>query len=147
MPHNQPTKNQPIGTAIIVQNKNGEILLGKRINSFGEGFYGIPGGRVERGEKLASCADRELKEETGLKSKEFRYLCVVKEWQESKNQDFIHFIFLCNDFDGTPVLLEPEKCESWNWYDLNNLPENILPGHLVGIEVLKSGDKVSLRDI
>ena len=138
--------HQPIGTAIIVVNKDNQILLGKRKNAFRAGLYGLPGGRIEIGEKLQSGATRELKEETDLNSKKIEYLCTVKEWQKNENQDFIHFIFLCNDWSGKPKLLEPDKCEKWEWFDLENLPDNILPGHLAGINALKNGEGWNLVD-
>ncbi len=138
---------QPIGTAIIIINQNQQILLGKRLNSFKAGSYGLPGGRIELGEKLLNCAKRELREETGLESKSLKYLAVIEEWQKEKNHNFVHFIYVCSDWSGKLQLLEPNKCESWKWFDLNKLPKNILQGHLAGIEILKNKNECSLQDI
>ena len=129
---------QQIGTAVIVVNDENKILLGKRKNSSKAGCYGLPGGRLEKKEKLIACAVRELKEETNLDSKDISYLCVVKEWQADENHDFVHFIYVCREWTGKLELLEPDKCEAWQWFELDNLPENVLPGHLAGINELKS---------
>lgn len=41
-------------------------LLGKRLNSHGEGTWAFPGGKVEVGESFLSTAIRETLEETGI---------------------------------------------------------------------------------
>ncbi|MEN8253492.1 MAG: NUDIX domain-containing protein [Patescibacteria group bacterium] len=132
-----------IGCAVIVKNKKNQVLLGKRKNAYRSGLYGLPGGRIDRDEKIVSASERELLEETNLKAKKLKYVGVVKEWQDSYN--FIHFIYECFDWDGDVNLMEPEKCEAWEWFDLDDLPKDILPGHLKALELLK--DSKLMMDI
>ena len=123
-----------IGVCIIVLGKDKkQVLLGKRLNSFRAGMYGAPGGRLELKESLEECCKRELAEETSIKSKNLKYVGVVRELQETLN--FIHFVFCCDEFEGIPNTVEPDKCEGWEWYDINNLPANLLPGHKAGIDI------------
>lgn len=136
---------QPIGVCIVVFNKDNHILLGKRLNSYKSGSYGLPGGRVEIKEKLIDAVHRELAEETGLKTHSLEYVGVVRELQEGYN--FIHFIFTCRDYKGEPKALEPTKCESWDWYLPNTLPQDILPGHMAGIEMLVNPSESKIRDL
>jgi hypothetical protein len=35
--------------------------------------------------------------------------------------------------------MEPEKCEGWEWYDLNNLPEPLFGCEPVYLEAYKTG--------
>lgn len=42
---------------------------------------------------------------------------------------FVHVSFLAKDVQGEPTLMEPEKCEVWQWFDLNNLPNNVFNSH------------------
>ena len=49
----------------FVENKNGEVLL-----IFRRGKWDLPKGKLDPGEDLATCALREVKEETGLKTVE-----------------------------------------------------------------------------
>ncbi|HEY3677290.1 MAG TPA: NUDIX hydrolase [Bradyrhizobium sp.] len=47
--------------------RNGKVLLVRRAKSPANGFYSLPGGRVEFGETLHTALHREVDEETGLK--------------------------------------------------------------------------------
>lgn len=124
---------QPIGACIILLDKTkSKVLLGKRKNSYKVGFYGLPGGRLELGEELKACAKREVWEETNLRLNNIDYVSVVREAQEEK--DFIHFVFASNNYQGELINKEPDKCEGWEWYPLDKLPENILLGHKLAIE-------------
>ncbi len=129
-----------IGCVVIVRNNKGQVLLGKRKNAYGSGLYGLPGGRINRDEKAVVASKRELFEETGLKAIELNYTGVVKEWQDSYN--FIHFIYECSDWDGDVQLMEPEKCEGWEWFDLDKLPKDILLGHLQGLRLLENDERI-----
>ena len=58
--------NRPkIGFGVIVI-KDNKVLLGKRKNAHGEGFWCFPGGHLEFNEEIGDCAVREVKEETGI---------------------------------------------------------------------------------
>lgn len=55
-----------VGVAAAVFNEAGEVLLVKRGRPPGAGTWGIPGGRLELGERLAEGARREVREECGV---------------------------------------------------------------------------------
>jgi len=110
---------------VIVVDSDNNILLGERLNSYKSGFYGFPGGRLESKEALTECAKRELFEETGLRANTLKYLGVIRTKQDGDN--FIHFAFLCDGYEGKPELREPNKCFGWNFYPQNNLPLKFCP--------------------
>ena len=140
--------NEPqlIGTCILVLNSDKtKVLLGKRKNSYKADWFGLPGGRVEVGENVNLSANRELTEETSLKAKKIKYLGAIKEFQGKK--DFVHFAFVCEEYKGEPTCTEPDKCEGWEFYSLEGLPQHILPGHLGAIEMFLKNDKERLISI
>ena len=58
-------RNPAPGVVVVIE-KDGFVLLGKRKGGFGEGKWGLPQGYIEFNESFLSAAIREVKEETGL---------------------------------------------------------------------------------
>ncbi len=114
--------------------KDNKILLGKRKNSYREGFFGAPGGRMEITEKTIDALKRELLEGINIHISSQSFVGIVRENQG--DYSFIHIGFLVSEFEGDIKNNEPEKCESWEWYDLDKLPSDILPGHKALIEMI-----------
>ncbi len=128
------TSAQPIGACALLLNPQGQVLVGKRKNSYKAGFYGVPGGRIELNEPITTAITREIAEETGITGVSLEYLGVVRENQAS--YDFIHFIFIARAVTQTPQLCEPDKCEGWEWIDPTSSDYALLPGHQAAIELL-----------
>lgn len=101
--------------------KDSKILLGKRKSPFGKGFYSLPGGHLEFCEHLKECAKREAEEETGL--------IIDHIWNCGYTEDIIdgkHYLtmyFTAGSHTGTLENKEPEKCEGWEWYAADALPD------------------------
>ncbi len=115
-------KHPRIGVACIVQ-REGKVLIGKRKGSHAAGFWGFPGGHLEFGESVETCAKRELIEETGLLPQSLRLGPWVENVMEEGQKHYITIFVFVDQFDGKPELLEPDKCESWEWFAWDNLPE------------------------
>lgn len=129
---------QPIGTCAIITNSQNQVLLGKRKNSYKAGMYGLPGGRIELNEPIATATAREVEEETGIKDLSFTFVGVVRENQGT--YDFIHFVFSAQISNQLPMLCEPDKCEGWEWIDIASDLNQVLPGHKAGIEMYKNNN-------
>lgn len=119
---------------IIIQNE--EILLIDRQRN-GRCHYVVPGGGVEAGESLAQAARREAAEELSL-AVELGPLLYTRLWDNGRFQQ-MEYAFLVNDYDGQPVLDDPEikaKESPDNLYTLCWLPlaklnsQPIYPGPL-----------------
>lgn len=109
-----------VGLGVLVY-KDGKLLLGKRKGSHGQGEYASPGGSMEFGESIEEAAKREVLEETGLQIDNIQFLFVAN----LKNYSGKHFLHIQLKSDwtvGEPQVLEPDKCEGWDWYDPKNLP-------------------------
>lgn len=113
------------GVAVFVFNDKGEVLLGKRKGSHGAGTYSLPGGHIDFGESVHFTVVREVFEETGLQ------VCITNDvgWsqaffeKEQKHYITILFVVRIKGVATEPVLKEPDKCEGWQWYATNKLPE------------------------
>ena len=61
---NPPSRPQLAVSGAIF--RDGKVLLVRRARSPGQGFYSLPGGRVEFGESLHAALHREVDEETEI---------------------------------------------------------------------------------
>ena len=130
-------KEKPSVAVSVFVIREGKILLGKRKGKVGDGFWGLPGGKLELYESLVSCAKRELEEETGLVANKMTFLHVINDTRLKEDRShWVHFEFLAENFTGEPELKEPEKCYEWKWFEIKKLPENIFIGHRRSIPTL-----------
>jgi 8-oxo-dGTP diphosphatase len=56
----------PVPGVVVLIEKEGNVLLGKRRGGYGAGKWGLPQGYIEFDEDFLTAARREVKEETGL---------------------------------------------------------------------------------
>lgn len=131
-------ENRPkvgIGVVIIKDNK---ILLGKRKNAHGEGSWCYPGGHLEFGESWEECSRREVWEEVGIKIKKLRFGTITNDIFENEQKHYITICMIADFESGEVQLMEPDKCEKWEWFDWDNLPS---PLFLPTINQLQEGFK------
>lgn len=119
-------KHPRVGVGVLVL-QNNKILLGKRKNSHGDGLWAPPGGHLEFGEDVETCAKRELEEEAGLVATKVRRGTWVNNFFHTENKHYITLLMFVDAFDGKPELKEPDKCEGWEWFSMNALPEKLFP--------------------
>ncbi len=116
------TDKPKVGVGVIII-KKGKILLGKRKNAHGEGNWCFPGGHLEYGESWEECAIRETLEETGSKIDNIRFGAVTNDIFKKDHKHYIT-IFMLSDFaSGKVKVMEPNKCEQWEWFDWGQLPQ------------------------
>ncbi|HJD62061.1 MAG TPA: NUDIX hydrolase [Rickettsia endosymbiont of Degeeriella rufa] len=115
-----------VGIGIILFNSKNEILLGKRISSHGESTYGNPGGYLEFGETFEECIIREVLEETNLIIKDPKFLAVTNDVFEKEQKHYILISLKAHCLNEHALQnLEPHKVESWQWFVLDKLPDNL----------------------
>jgi 8-oxo-dGTP diphosphatase len=127
------SSNTVVGVGVVIVNGSNKVLLGLRKGSHRAGTWGFPGGHLDFGEMVSDCSVRETLEETGLN------VVVVDsqfDWNERISSDKGHYITMYTRAelagDDTPILMEPDKCETWQWFSLEEV-ENL---------TLMEGDKM-----
>ncbi len=121
-------RNLNCTSAIIV--RDGKILLGERKKKSGTGhdssFWYTPGGRCEGNETPEQTVLREIKEEIGITDAQIvtKLLECRGVFEDKHGRDILH-VFLVT-ITGEPKLMEPEKFLGWQWFGLEELPENLI---------------------
>ncbi|KAI9935108.1 hypothetical protein ASPWEDRAFT_44701 [Aspergillus wentii DTO 134E9] len=115
-----------VGVAALVHNQKGQFLLGKRKGSHGAGTWGFPGGHLEYGESFEDCAVRETLEETGVAIHGAHYLTATNNVTLARNKHFVTIFVGCDPVDDNtqPKVIEPEKCEKWEWVSWEEIVSN-----------------------
>jgi 8-oxo-dGTP diphosphatase len=139
MPDEKPKPR--VGIGVLIQNEKGEVLLGERAGSHGEGEWSFPGGHLDFGETIFETAKRETKEETGLDVSEFELISVADELRYIKtdNKHYLNIGIKAQYAGGEPKVCEPDKCRGWQWFSLDNLPEKLFEGTQLAIRNYQAG--------
>ena len=132
---NKPKVGVGIGVMIF---KNGRVLLGKRKGSHGAGEWAPPGGHFEYGESLEESARREVREETGLEIESINFLSLYNQ-KDYMPKHVINIGLTAKWKSEEAKVLEPEKCEKWQWYDIDNLPQPLFATVKNYVEAIKTG--------
>ncbi|CAG8885844.1 unnamed protein product [Penicillium egyptiacum] len=82
-----------VGVSVFVRNNGGKFVLGKRLGSTGAGTWALPGGHLEFGESLETCAAREVLEETGLVVQDLQFLTVVNSVMHTEGRHYAVVFF------------------------------------------------------
>ncbi len=122
MESKRPQVGVGVGVAVI---KEGRVLLGKRKNAHGDGTWAFPGGHLEYQECWEDCAIRETLEETGLRIKNVRYGTVTNDIFQEEQKHYVTIVMLADYDFGDVNLMEPDKCERWEWFEWDRLPQSI----------------------
>ena len=94
-------------------------------------------GHLEHLESIEKCAHRETLEEAGIEIENLRLLCVVN-FTDHAPQHYVDIGFVADWKSGEPTVCEPHKCESWDWYDLDDLPSPLFGVEYKYIEAYKT---------
>ena len=110
--------------------KENKVLLLRRFNTgYEDGKYSMIAGHVDPGESFSKCMIREAEEEAGIvvKSEDLEFAHLVHRISKKFDEDRVDVFFVAEKWEGELVNKECHKCDDLSWFDLDDLPENILP--------------------
>jgi 8-oxo-dGTP diphosphatase len=116
---NQNIDNIPhkiIGVAVI-WNDQKQVLIDRRLPK-GDmpGLWEFPGGKLEAGETIEDCIQREIKEELGIEIEVGKHLVTID--HTYSNLRVTLTVHHCRHLAGIPQTIE---CEAVEWVDLEEL--------------------------
>jgi len=114
-----------VGVAIIVE-KDGKVLMLKRIGSHGENTWGFPGGKLEMFESIENCAIRELKEETNLDIVKLSFDRITNDLFIDNNLHFVTIFMkgVVESYENIKIM-EKNKCNGIGWFSWDKLPNKL----------------------
>lgn len=106
-----------VGVGVFILNDKGEFVFGRRKGSHGAGSWALPGGHLEHNEDFEECTRREILEETGIELTDIKYLTATNSTRIDGTKHYITIFMTARPVDKNvqPQLLEPNKCEGWEW--------------------------------
>jgi len=130
------SKNLPLrlGVGVVLLNSNNKVFVGKRIDN-PVNFWQMPQGGVNDNENLLYAANRELKEETGVKSTklikeidnwltyELPKNLLGKIWKgkyRGQKQKWFIMRFVGNE-EEINIKTKNAEFKEWKWIDINQL--------------------------
>lgn len=120
----EPT-NVVVGVGVLITNKHGQILMGKRSSKHAP-YWSIFGGHVDPGESFENCAIREIKEEIGIDIQAPTVFGISNNLQ-TYQQEGKHTVSICMHVeysgDVEPRIMEADKCENLMWVSPDKIPE------------------------
>jgi len=115
---------------MIIKNNQDQIFLLRRHNTgWLDGWWTVPAGHIEPMESPSAAAIRELHEETGVMTRleELNEPLIYFYPADDQTHERVSLFFEVKSYTGTPRNAEANKADKGEWFNMDALPENIVP--------------------
>ncbi len=107
--------------------QDSKVLLLRRYNTgYEDGNYGVVAGHLEGDEEIVAAMVREAREEAGIEIPPSA-LQVVGVMHRRSDTEYVDFFLAASSWSGDIRNMEPEKCDELAWFQLDSLPDNVIP--------------------
>jgi 8-oxo-dGTP diphosphatase len=121
-------KRPKVGVCLCVV-RDGKVLLHKRKGGHAPGSWAFPGGHLEFGESFEEGVLRELAEEAGpIKTTTPKLWTVANTVFHDEKKHYVVVFMIAQWLSGEALVMEPKKCECWDWFSWSNLPKPVMAG-------------------
>jgi 8-oxo-dGTP pyrophosphatase MutT (NUDIX family) len=134
-----------VPAAYVVLRRGTQVLLQLRSGTgYRDGHWACAAaGHVEAGESVVDAAVREAREEVGVRIDpvDLVPLCAMHRTHANGRpvDERADFFFTCARFEGEPRRLEQHKSADLRWFDLEALPDPVVPHERRVLELLAAG--------
>ncbi len=141
---------RPYAAAYVLLERAGKVLFVLRENTrWMNGYYGLPSGKVERGEGFLAAAVREAKEEVGVVIVPADLEHVISFWRheadDPPDMEWCDVVFRAKAWQGEPYNAEPDMHSEAAWFALDALPQNTIPQTRDMIQAIVAGKNYGER--
>ncbi|WP_304166985.1 NUDIX domain-containing protein [Phenylobacterium aquaticum] len=132
-----PSPSPPrVGVGAFITRRPGQLLLVKRLRAPEAGCWGLPGGKVDFGERLVETVAREILEEVGVVIAVGALICIVDQIDLEAGTHWVAPTYRASLIEGEPVNREPQALEAIGWFGRNDLPSPLTLSARRALEVL-----------
>lgn len=119
----------PYVLGIVINSKNQVLLIYRSATEFFSNHYALVGGKIDTGEPAKHAIIRELFEEINIAidPQDAEFVHVMHFMGETR--PCVSFFYAIRNWSGEIVNKEPDKHDHVKWFDLEKLPDDLIPRH------------------
>ena len=129
--------DKPLSVAIAAVIKNGKLLMMKRERGDYVGYWGLPGGKIAKGEHVSDAGIREIEEESGIRTSFNSHLGLVSEHLIENGEVQMHFLLHVLRLDAPTAEITKTDGGEMRWFPLSgimSMKDSVIPSDLLMIE-------------
>lgn len=112
----------------LILREGNKILLQQRANTgFMDGMYGLVSGHVDENESPKEGLIREAQEEANLILTPEDLNIVHISYRKDVDRTYCDIYMQADKWQGEIKIMEPESCSDLSWFEIDGLPDNIIP--------------------
>ena len=116
-----------VAVHLILEKDNKYLLLRRYNTGYEDGNYSVVAGHLDGNESVLKAMQREAFEEAGIQISEKDLQIVHVMHRKTPDRESIDYFLTCQNYTGKIQIMEPDKCDELAFYELNHLPNNIIP--------------------
>jgi 8-oxo-dGTP pyrophosphatase MutT (NUDIX family) len=111
----------------LILTRERRVLLLRRFNTgYEDGRYSLPAGHLDGGEMVTQAAVREAREELAIDI-DPADCRVVQVMHRRSTEERVDFFVAVQTWAGEIENGEPDRCDHVAWFDLDRLPDDVIP--------------------
>lgn len=133
----------PFMASYVIVRRKGKVAFLMRSNTpWGNGYYGLPSGKVEVNDGAIATAVKEAKEEINItvNANDLKFVHCMHRHEET---NWVDIFFEANAYTGEIINAESEKHSEVAWLDPKNMPDNVLEYVRIAMTNIENGELYS----
>lgn len=127
------------GCGAAILDEAGRLLLIQRLKEPEAGAWGLPGGKIDFGERAEDTARREIEEELGIVIELTRLACISQIIDGGDGRHWVSPVYEARIVSGEPRIMEPEKHGGWGWFAPDEMPERLTTPAITFLDMAANG--------
>ena len=134
----------PAAVFLILVKDNKTLLMRRAHTGWHDGDFDLVAGHIDGNESVKTALAREAHEEMGIAIQPDKATFIhLMHGLFEDGKEYFNVFFTVDSWSGEPKIMEPNKCDAVEWFDLDNLPPNLTDSAKRGLEALRAKEHYS----